>query len=150
MSIQEKLKIMKDNQETQRKRKHAENKDKSRKRAKVAMDNRHRNDPTHRVNQSMKAQICRSLKTGNDLSWQEYVGYTLAELRAHLESLWRIRMSWNNYGSEIGKWVMAHHITGIHYFYASKHAKDFKEFWSLDNMYPEWREIIVKKQSKIE
>ena len=148
MNFQEKREVFKTEEETQRKRQATKNKYRNRILAKKATERRGGIDKTHKINQSFKAQICRSLKTGKDLSWETDSDFTLEQLIAHIEELWESGMSWENRGIRIAQWNIAHHRTGSHYNYTSRKSKGFKEYWSLENLYPAWRTHTTKKCSK--
>lgn len=68
--------------------------------------------------------------------WFKFIDYTIPELRAHLEKLFKPGMAWNNYGKN--GWHIDH-IKPVSYFkFESKSDKDFKECWSLSNLQPLW------------
>jgi len=104
------------------------------------------NDPNYRLNISISFLIYRSLKQNkNGHHWEKLIGYTLQELKQHLEKQFSLGMTWENYG----KWHIDHlipislfNITGIG-------SKGFKKAWALENLQPLWAEENIKKSNKI-
>ena len=66
--------------------------------------------------------------------WEDVVGYTLSELKQHLEPLFKPGMSWENYG----KWHIDHIRPKISFDYTSPEDPGFKECWALENLQPLW------------
>ena len=62
-------------------------------------------------------------------SWELFVGYTLADLMHHLQSLFVDGMSWNNYG----EWHIDHVKPRCLFS-----VEEVKECWSLSNLQPLW------------
>ena len=93
----------------------------------------------------MSRQIRRSLGTDkNGAKWEEVVGYSLDELKSHLEKQFQPGMTWDNYG----KWHIDHikpissfNINGIN-------SDDFKKCWSLNNLQPLWAKDNLQKGNK--
>jgi hypothetical protein len=73
------------------------------------------------------------------------VGYTVAELAAHLESLFTDDMSWSNQGSF---WEIDHIIPKDWYVYADKDDVEFKKCWALKNLQPLTKTDNVTKQRR--
>lgn len=68
--------------------------------------------------------------------WEDLVGYTLEELKTHLEKRFQPKMSWNNHG--LHGWHI-HHIRPVHTFnITSDSCEDFKRCWRLENLTPIW------------
>lgn len=94
-------------------------------------------DVNFRLNDNMSSRIRYSLKHNkNNLHWENLVGYTLQELKQHLESQFEPGMNWNNYG--LHGWHIDH-IRPISTFnFQSYEDKQFKQCWSLANLRPLW------------
>lgn len=94
------------------------------------------NDPKLRLIQKMSSSICMSLKGNkNGRHWENLVGYTLKDLRIHLENLFYTdkNINWNNYGSY---WHIDH-IKPISLFnFIKPENKEFKKCWALNNLQP--------------
>jgi len=101
----------------------------------------------NRLSKSMSGGIRRSLRDDKiNKHWEEFVPYTLGQLKEHLENLFQPNMSWNNYG----EWHIDH-IKPISKFNIISHdCKDFKECWSLCNLQPLWRLDNLKKSNKFQ
>jgi hypothetical protein len=84
-------------------------------------------DPLFRRSRAMVYAIRRCLK-GQKTSrrWEALVGFTLDELRQHLESKFTEGMSWDNYGPF---WAIDH-IKPI------SRCESFEEAWTLSNLQP--------------
>ena len=101
-----------------------------------------RNYRKHSLAYNMSRQIRRSLGTDkNGAKWEEVVGYSLDELKSHLEKQFQPGMTWDNYG----KWHIDHikpissfNINGIN-------SDDFKKCWSLNNLQPLWAKDNLQK-----
>lgn len=78
------------------------------------------------------------------LSWEKRVGYTLAELVAHLEKMFAPRMSWAN----AGKWQIDHRKPRSTFTYSSFEDVAFKECWSLSNLQPLWASDNARKGAR--
>jgi len=103
-------------------------------------------NPTFRLNNSIKTAIYISLK-GNKKGrhWEDLVGYSLKELKIHLEKQFDDKMNWNNYGSYW--WI--DHIKAISLFnFIHPEDKEFKECWALSNLQPLEKIENIKKSNK--
>lgn len=104
-------------------------------------------NPRFRLNKSMSSGIRVSLnKNKNSRSWEDLVGYKMSDLKEHLESLWLLGMSWNNYGRS--GWVVDHIIPKKLWQYKSPLDSEFKQCWCLANLQPLWEADNIKKGAK--
>ena len=108
-------------------------------------------DPIFRLNNSLSSGIRLSLRF-NNLSknrrhWENIVGYTIQELKEHLEKLFKIGMSWDNYGKK--GWHIDHVIPKVFFKYKNTNDTEFKYCWSLDNLQPLWENDNYVKNDKI-
>lgn len=90
-----------------------------------------------RLNRCIRSRVYDSLsrKIGKKggLSWEKLVGYTIKELRCHLEKQFTLEMTWDNYGSY---WHIDH-IKPISLFkYTTPEDPEFKKCWALENLQP--------------
>ena len=74
------------------------------------------------------------------------VGYTLDDLKNHLESLFEQGMSWENYGFK--GWHIDHVTPASWFDYNSKDDIEFKKCWCLSNLQPKWAIDNIKKQNR--
>jgi hypothetical protein len=79
-------------------------------------------------------------------SWESLVGYTLDDLRRHLEKHFLPGMSWEN----MGKWHIDHIIPKAAFNYEYPEDIDFKNCWALKNLQPLWAIDNVRKGTKTE
>jgi len=88
----------------------------------------------YRISRNISTGIRKSLQTGKGGKWETLVGYTISDLRQHLENQFQAGMTWNNYG----RWHI-HHIHPIALFdFTSAQSQDFKRCWALNNLQPLW------------
>lgn len=82
--------------------------------------------------------VRQSLKDRNSgkrgLSWEKLVGYTVQELRSHLEALFKPGMTWDNYG----KWHVDHKKPQVLFEFDSADHPEFRACWALSNLQPLW------------
>lgn len=91
----------------------------------------HKNKLTFNVSR----QIRRSLKSlKNNRHWEEIVGFSLGQLRDHLENKFVEGMSWDNYG----RWHIDHirPVSSFNFNTCEDYA--FKQCWDLSNLQPLW------------
>lgn len=81
----------------------------------------------------------------NGSKWESFVGYSLTDLKKHLESLFKDGMSWNN----IGLWHIDHIIPRSAFNFSHPDDLGFKICWSLSNLQPLWAEENLRKSNKI-
>jgi len=97
------------------------------------------------LNNRMRSSIYNSLKLNkNGWHWEILVGFTLRDLKIHLENLFKDGMSWQN----IGKWQIDHIKPISSFNFTSYEDKEFKECWSLDNLQPLWAEDNLSKGNR--
>jgi hypothetical protein len=95
-------------------------------------------DPQYRLRGNVGALLRYGLSrrgiTKGGSVW-DIVGYSVSELRKHLEERFDDGMTWDNYGSE---WHLDHIRPESWFLYKSVHDEDFKKCWALDNLQPLW------------
>jgi 5-methylcytosine-specific restriction endonuclease McrA len=72
------------------------------------------------------------------------LGYSVEELKKHLESKFTIGMSWEN----MGEWHIDHKMPDSGFVYSSTADDGFKNSWSLENLQPLWAEDNLRKSNK--
>ena len=107
-------------------------------------------DPMYRLNSNIRRSIWESLKT-NNLSkngrhWETLVGYTIEELKLHLETQFDSYMNWENHGSY---WHLDHIIPLASLTFDSEEHENFKLLWSLGNLQPLFGPENRSKHNKI-
>ena len=104
----------------------------------------------YRLNKNIRGAIRKSLKT-NNLSkngrhWETLVGYTIEELKLHLETQFDSYMNWENHGSY---WHLDHIIPLASLTFDSEEHENFKLLWSLGNLQPLFGPENRSKHNKI-
>lgn len=133
-----------DNKESLRKKKQAYN---SLPETKQRRNERRRSDPMYKLNRSIGSQIGRSLK-GNKKGahWEGLTGYTLEQLKKHLEKQFTENMTWDNYG----EWHLDHKIPISVFNFTKPEHRDFKKCWALKNLQPLPAKDNLAKGAKLE
>jgi len=75
----------------------------------------------------------------------ELLGYSVEQLKQHLESQFTEGMTWDNYG----EWHIDHIIPRAKLKYETTDDENFKKCWSLDNLQPLWALDNQRKSDKI-
>ena len=105
------------------------------------------NDSKFHLNRNISISINKSLfkKNKNKRHWEALVGYTLKDLRKHIEKQFTEGMFWENYG----KWHIDHEIPiSAHNFTKPEH-EDFKKCWALSNLQPMWAKENMSKGARL-
>jgi len=99
--------------------------------------NKRNNDALFRVRDNISNRINKALRNGKSnkagQSILKYLGYTISDLKNHLENQFDDKMSWNNYGIY---WHIDHIIPHSNFKYTSMEDNDFKICWALNNLRP--------------
>lgn len=72
------------------------------------------------------------------------LGYTLEQLKAHLERQFAKGMSWDNYG----EWHVDHIRPLASFVYSTPHDPQFAEAWALTNLRPLWAKDNIRKGAR--
>ena len=139
--------LLKNKERISRKRKEYESKNKIRrkryfKQYRIKNRDRIRDYSNERIKKNIKLRISRNFSKGiweslnknkNGKKWESLVGYSLNDLKNHLQKQFTERMSWNNYGVY---WHIDHRIPQSKFKFNSYEDKQFKECWALENLQP--------------
>jgi hypothetical protein len=102
-------------------------------------------DPAFALNRRVRHAVCQSLRGGKaGRSWQTLVGYSLDELRAHLEAQFTDGMSWEN----AGKWHVDHRRPLSSFKITGPDCPEFRAAWALENLQPLWARDNLRKGAK--
>lgn len=109
-------------------------------------DEKRRSTPKGRLENAISAGVHRGLKKGAKAGRSTFVllGYTVDDLRDHLDKLLADGMTWENYG----EWHVDHKIPRSAFNYTSPDDFDFKRCWSLKNLQPLWAADNIRKHAK--
>jgi hypothetical protein len=108
-------------------------------------------DAIRRSKTKLSRNISRSMRAalkGNKggLHWENLVGYTLKQLKSHIEKQFDLWMTWDNYG----KWHIDHKIPLTAFNFIEPGDIDFKKCWSLQNLQPLEAKKNIIKNDKID
>jgi hypothetical protein len=109
---------------------------------------RRETDHRYRLCANMSSGIWQSLKNGKQgRKWETLVGYTAAELIAHLEARFQPGMTWEAYG-KFG-WHVDHIRPIASFAFSSYEDPAFRECWALANLQPLWWQDNIRKKDKL-
>jgi hypothetical protein len=111
--------------------------------------NRKIEDPMHKILRSRLSRRMRHALAGrnidkNNVHIFNLLGFTIQDLKAHLESQFVDGMSWNNYG----EWHIDHKTPDSWFSYSSVSDDSFRSSWSLANLQPLWKLDNLKKGNR--
>lgn len=107
---------------------------------------KHRKTPMARLNSSISFCIRLSLKgEKGGRHWENLVGYTLYDLKKHIEEQFTDGMSWDNYG----EWHIDHILPKSIFYFTNTDDYDFQRCWALSNLRPLWKTDNLHKSAKI-
>lgn len=99
---------------------------------------------SHKLSKNFSNAIYRNLaKQKNNIHWENFVDFTLDELKLHLESKFDDKMNWNNYGIY---WQIDHIVPVEAFNFTSCKEEAFKKCWSLQNLQPLEKSLNAAKQ----
>ena len=105
-------------------------------------------DPKYRLGVRTRTAVWQMLKERNVNKMNktfDLLGYSLEELMAHLEALFTIGMTWDNYG----EWHVDHKIPMASFNFETTDDREFKLCWCLDNLQPLWGPENLSKGTKL-
>lgn len=108
-----------------------------------------RQNPRYRLNAAIKSRLHVEM-TGRAKAGRrtfQLLGYTTADLMAHIESKFQPGMSWENYGRH--GWHIDHIRPLSSFDYSTPECPEFKEAWALSNLQPLWAEDNWRKHAKM-
>jgi hypothetical protein len=115
--------------------------------AKEVRRQRYRRNPMLRLNAALRASVSRGLANGTKggRRTQSLLGYSLDDLRRHLESQFREGMTWDNYGD----WHVDHIKPLSSFVFECPEDMQFKAAWALSNLQPLWAAENQQKAAKL-
>ena len=106
-----------------------------------------RSTPKGKLNNNISCRIYCSLKNSKaGRHWEDLVGYTINQLKSHLERQFTPEMSWGNYGS---CWSIDHIIPISRFNFEKPEDLDFRRCWTLKNLQPLEAKQNKSKNNKI-
>ena len=113
----------------------------------IKAGNKQRSTPQGKLNDSMSSAIWHSLKgLKAGRRWESLAGYTVHDLKQHLEKQFTPGMEWDNYGL----WEIDHKTPKTAWNFEKPEDIDFKACWSLKNLSPLWKSVNRRKYNKLE
>ncbi len=104
--------------------------------------------PQGKLNNMMGRSIWTAIK-GNKrgMKWEDLVGYTVDQLKKHIEKQFLPGMTWKNYSHKT--WHIDHIIPKCVFNYQNPEDIDFKRCWALKNLRPMWASENMKKGNNL-
>jgi len=81
------------------------------------------------------------------MSWKEFMPFTAAELRSHLENKFTAGMDWAAFMR--GEIHIDHVIPQSRFHFESPNDEGFKRCWALSNLQPLWAIDNVRKGARL-
>lgn len=104
-----------------------------------------RDDPMRRLHRNVSQRIYSSLRSGKShRTWPALVGYSLLELRVHLERQFTKGMRWDN----IGQWHVDHIVPVASFTFNKAEDAEFRACWAITNLRPLWAAENLKKKDR--
>ncbi|MGR9056074.1 hypothetical protein ACU8NH_09210 [Rhizobium leguminosarum] len=94
--------------------------------------------PSGRLKNAISAGVWRGLIKGAKAGKRtfEILGYTVDDLKSHLEKLFQPGMTWDNYGK--AGWEVDHIVPVSSFTYETPDCPGFKSAWAISNLQPLW------------
>ena len=109
-----------------------------------------------KIGSTQHGRLCNRMRGGireslsgskNGRHWQELVGYTVEDIRKHIESLFTKDMSWERF---MAGEIHIDHIIPVSFFKFNKPEDvEFRMCWRLENLQPLWKCDNLVKHNKI-
>ena len=106
--------------------------------------NRLKTDISFKLQKNLRHRLAKLLKQQSSKIAIEFLGCSLSEFKTHLESKFKIGMTWDNYG----QWHIDH-ITPLSSFDLSD-SQQLKQACDFTNMQPLWAKDNRSKSDKVE
>lgn len=97
------------------------------------------------LHKSINSSIYNAIKFKREFTWSESLGYTIDELKEHIENNFQKGMTWKNYGK---KWKISRIIKPKEYGNTKLH-QEIKKCWSIKNALPLWKNEYINADLKI-
>ena len=109
---------------------------------------KYRRTVSGKMNHNISGSIYKSLtRNKNGYHWEDILGYTIEQLKRHIESLFTVGMTWEKY---MNGEIHIDHIIPISFFkFNNFNDTEFRYCWSLGNLQPLWSKENLMKSNKI-
>lgn len=109
---------------------------------------RRKTDLPFALNNRMRILMYSSLRqVKNGHKWQDLAGYSVDDLRRHIEKQFKDGMSWERFLA--GEIHIDHKIPVSAFSFSKPEHMDFKRCWALKNLQPMWAEENISKGNKL-
>lgn len=123
----------------------AGNLDAARKRDREYMRKRRSTDIAFRMLCRLRARLSSMARGRASRRTEELLGYTMAQLKEHIERQFQPGMGWHN----MGEWEIDHILPVASFTITSFDDPEFKACWGLANLQPLWRDQNRRKNAKV-
>lgn len=105
------------------------------------------NIPEKNLYHKIKASMHKHLKSNlPSRKWSKHLGYSMSELKQHLERQFTKGMTWENKG----KWHIDHITPASSFNFSSANDKEFHACFGLHNLRPMWGRENIQKGARLE
>lgn len=111
-------------------------------------DAKRRKTPKGKLSGNICRAINHSLQHGSKSRrhWETLVGYSVNQLKTHLEKQFKEEMNWENYG----QWHIDHKTPIVAFNFEKPEDIDFKKCWALKNLQPLWATENISKNGRLD
>jgi len=124
------------------------NPDRSKQRTKTYIKNRLKYDAVFRLRHYTRCRVNNGLREKKEEFLEQFLGYSIDELKKHLESKFSDGMNWENYGritKENSHVWNIDHIKPLSKIVKEGTIEELKEAYRLENLQPMWAMDNIKK-----
>jgi hypothetical protein len=116
-------------------------------RTNAASRRKYADDAKYAIYHRVKRNIKKHLRDGKQSrNWSRALGYTMQELKTHIERQFKGRMSWRN----MGKWHIDHIRPVVSFSFTSVDDKQFRDCYALSNLRPMWAvDNMIKGDTRV-
>ena len=98
--------------------------------------------PQYRIYHRVKRWMRKHLRDERrSVKWSEHLGYSVAELHAHLERQFVGGMGWHN----MGRWHIDHIVPVSSFTFRTPDDPEFRQAYALTNLRPVWARTNLRK-----
>jgi len=117
--------------------------------SKKKYNRKYRSTPKGNISSTISKRMNESLQKGTKSGrhWEELVGFTVDQLKSHIEKLFKPGMAWENYGTI---WEIDHKVPIAVFNFEKPDDIDFRLCWSLKNLQPLEKSENRSKGAKID
>lgn len=98
-------------------------------------------NPNYRLSKNFSNKVNLLIRDKNNTHIFDLLGYSIEDLKLHIEKQFQEGMSWDNYG----KWHIDHIRPICSFKYDSNNDPEFKACWALSNLRPLWAKYNYQK-----